>query len=486
MAYTIPSDGKAFNSPAHPGDHNNIADMLTLLAGGGMTFNVKNTAYGGGATGNGSTDDTAAINAAITAAEAAGGIAFVPPGTYKLSSALAFTGVPVSFIGAGQGAVTFNQASTTANGITVHGAGVLSQVRLQDFTLIGPGSGSGIGISVSSSTTDDPIEQLVLRNLTIASMGSHGVYALTPIVSVFDNVASQDHGGRGFYVTGVPADGVHATSCSFTACYANNNALDGYYLQTLAYSSLNGCGSDTNATGYVLAGCECVALNGCGAEDTTAKNSLSGDSFIVTEDSSGNISQDVTLTSCKSLTNNAVAFYVTGGSLNVALIGALEESPGGSATASVKTDAGTSVSLLGYTAVTATSLASQTTTTLNDGTGAVSVAGTTYVSNIDVYGTLVIESGAGTSTAGTATATTPSLSTTVAAQVNTAQDVILYANIKTASTFSLAIGATNVPGTTIVASGTAGVGLISVRVPAAWYVKSTFASADVTWTAVTC
>lgn len=92
----------------------------------------------------------------------------------------------------------------------------------------------------------------------------------------------------------------------------------------------------------------------------------------------------------------------------------------------------------------------------------------------------------GTDTSETAAASTPSLVSGTAAQVSTVQDVMLYCNVKTASTFSLAIGPTSAPATTVAASGTAGVGLVAVRVPRGWYVKSTFTSADVTWTAVTC
>ncbi len=47
-------------------------------------LNVQDPAYG--AIGNGTTDDTAAIQAAITAASTTGRSVFVPPGRYKISS----------------------------------------------------------------------------------------------------------------------------------------------------------------------------------------------------------------------------------------------------------------------------------------------------------------------------------------------------------------------------------------------------------------
>ncbi|MGW8177600.1 MAG: glycosyl hydrolase family 28-related protein, partial [bacterium] len=63
-------------------------NISTALAGlSGMFYNVKDPAYG--AEGDGSTDDTAAIQAAIDAATAAsGGIIFFPPGTYLITDTL--------------------------------------------------------------------------------------------------------------------------------------------------------------------------------------------------------------------------------------------------------------------------------------------------------------------------------------------------------------------------------------------------------------
>jgi hypothetical protein len=78
------------------GSNRDLSDVLTGL---NCFFNVKDPLYG--AVGDGSTDDTAAIQAAITAANAAGGgIVFIPEGTYKTSSSIALTQV-VSLLGAG-------------------------------------------------------------------------------------------------------------------------------------------------------------------------------------------------------------------------------------------------------------------------------------------------------------------------------------------------------------------------------------------------
>lgn len=81
-----------------------------------------------GAVGNGSTDDTAAIQAAITAvAAASGGTVFFPKGTYKISSALTVTAGNTCLQGEGYGAAILTTNSTTADMITV-GTGTVSSV----------------------------------------------------------------------------------------------------------------------------------------------------------------------------------------------------------------------------------------------------------------------------------------------------------------------------------------------------------------------
>jgi polygalacturonase len=110
VANTIPSDSHVVGNSGHTTDHNNIADMLTLISG----FNVKNTAYGGGAVGNGVADDTTAIQAALTAARTAGGgIVIVPPGTYLISQSLQI-GTNTWLQGAGYGCTAIKAVNSFA------------------------------------------------------------------------------------------------------------------------------------------------------------------------------------------------------------------------------------------------------------------------------------------------------------------------------------------------------------------------------------
>lgn len=54
-------------------------------------FNVTDPVYAGGATGDGTTNDYAAIKAALDAAQASNGCLYFPAGVYKINTALSFT-----------------------------------------------------------------------------------------------------------------------------------------------------------------------------------------------------------------------------------------------------------------------------------------------------------------------------------------------------------------------------------------------------------
>ena len=83
---------------------------------GGAVFNVKSSAYG--AVGDGSTDDTNAIQSAINAAATSGGVVMFPTGTYKVSSTLALTANSVVLRGVGTGSI-LKTSSATADIVSI-------------------------------------------------------------------------------------------------------------------------------------------------------------------------------------------------------------------------------------------------------------------------------------------------------------------------------------------------------------------------------
>lgn len=174
--FTDPTATSPMDSPSHSGQHANANDAIAAietaigttaapnflrLGGGTMTgpivgfedkggqvFNVK--AYG--AKGDGVTDDTTAIQAAITAAEAApGGEVSLPPGTYKTSAVLTVDLNKCSLIGVGSAGVTIAPTSSLVGDVLrVTPATFNTNVQagiLAGFTVDGTSTGTGaVGI----------------------------------------------------------------------------------------------------------------------------------------------------------------------------------------------------------------------------------------------------------------------------------------------------------------------------------------------------
>lgn len=136
-----------------------------------------------------------------------------------------------------------------------------------------------------------------------------------------------------------------------------------------------------NAVGYSIAGCQSITLNGCGAESILAGSGGDGSSFKIGADTSGENSYCVTLNGCWCYNNDAVAFNVAANQNSVTLITPIENTPLAGATASIQTGSGSSVTILGESYTTATNLASGTTTTLQDGSGDVTIPGQINITN---------------------------------------------------------------------------------------------------------
>src|SRR5579872_4770601 len=169
-----------------------------------------------GATGNGTTDDTAAVQAAITAVASGGsnptGVLLFPQGTYKISSALTL-GSYIELRGMGSGVSVINQVTTTVNGTT----GIdLTNVKITGLSINGPGSGSGIGVNFDLSVNNDTT-YVIMDDVRVASFGSHGVQIKSPETCRFSRINVTSNSGDAWHVYGT------GTSCSWISCYALNN-----------------------------------------------------------------------------------------------------------------------------------------------------------------------------------------------------------------------------------------------------------------------
>lgn len=173
-----------------------------------------------GAVGNGSTDDTAAIQAALTAA--AGKVLTIPQGTYKVTSGLS---VPANTTIYGYGATlscTSSQftALTFVNGGAVYG-----------LTLVGPASatydanGTGIKCSGTNNAPAAPtfVNAPTVRDCTIKNFGYHGV------LLTYTNGGSVERCS----ITGIGYTGVGTFS-------SNDLLVTGNYISTIGPGPNNG------------------------------------------------------------------------------------------------------------------------------------------------------------------------------------------------------------------------------------------------------
>lgn len=141
-----PTAGQYQNSPSHSGQHDNANDAILAMERitvGPTNYNVK----GYGATGNGSTDDTAAVNSCLTAANNAGKVNF-PPGKYVLSSLLEVGGgSPGALVF--QGDAAWNSELFLANGANAYmlscGGTYTRGLTFRDLYLNGNGNNQSSG-----------------------------------------------------------------------------------------------------------------------------------------------------------------------------------------------------------------------------------------------------------------------------------------------------------------------------------------------------
>jgi hypothetical protein len=127
-------------------------------------YNVKDY----GAVGDGTSDDTAEIQAALAAG--AGAIVFVPEGIYKISADLE---VPANTTLSGNG--TIRQDTRGQAGVTIMGSGV----TIDGITLLGTASvytANEDAITATGTSAASPWTDITIRNVTAQTWGRHAVH----------------------------------------------------------------------------------------------------------------------------------------------------------------------------------------------------------------------------------------------------------------------------------------------------------------------
>lgn len=170
----------------------------------GLVFNVRDPEFG--ATGDGTTDDTTAINAAITAAAAItpdGATVYFPPGTY-ITTGITIIDVRVNLFGAGSG----RRTGTSVDGITIIKS--TTNAVIVKYT---------IADRANPGVRWPQVRDLVIQGSTTAGTSQHGLQDDCRGILVSD-VLITECGGHGLFLT-------DSVSSYFKTVYCDANNLDG-------------------------------------------------------------------------------------------------------------------------------------------------------------------------------------------------------------------------------------------------------------------
>lgn len=343
---------------------------------------------------------------------------------------------------------------------------------------------SGNGINLFQQSAGGPsfqgwnFENVVVQNFQ--GVGCYGFAIYSMIMSTVDTcMAVTCANGFGTIGNRLGSYNSVSTSVTFNNCYANmsTNGVNGFTDIDNTYMSYIGCAVDigANSTGsaYSIQGSSSVSFYACGCELDGTHTLVNG--WNINSDASSNASATIGLFDCYMFqSKTCIDINIAGVSTPVHIQG-FQDNSSVSGSTGLKIAASSVVTesdcLWGAVATPLTN--SGTLTIVNDGTGKMTVPALATFNG-------------GTSTAGGAVATTPTFVSGTAQQLSTTKDVMLYLDITTAASLTIAIGPTSTPANTLQSAVIGGIGLESVRVPAGWYVKLTGTMGDIVFTQVTC
>jgi hypothetical protein len=180
-----------------------------------------------GAIGNGTADDTTAINNAIAAISSTGGVVYFPRGVYRTVSTITLTTTGTRLIG--EGCAGLGNATTDAAGVvgtgTVGGAtrivgdftaGAVIHIQIDHCAIIGmtiDGSATrkaaamtttNVGIRIEApDTLNAYASRFLLQNLRVCNQPSHGYLIVNGIVCSRVDMCHADHvNGHGLFIAG--------------------------------------------------------------------------------------------------------------------------------------------------------------------------------------------------------------------------------------------------------------------------------------------
>lgn len=244
---------------------------LNATGGGGATaYWVSVKDYG--AVGDGTTDDTTAIQNAFNAVTA-GGIIVIPSGTYRISAPLTMTSqTGVTIVGVGR----VNGSETGSKGSKILASGYsgdsftftdCSAITLRDFWIHGEGQSAANavgGIRFIRSSANNNIAHII-ENVLLKEISTQGIVVDVPVTTHFKNVEVRRAAKSAFVA-------VSGTSTTYENCYALTNNQAGFDFFTMTYSTLEGCAAELCGISYNFASSRAITMAGCGTEDATNRS----------------------------------------------------------------------------------------------------------------------------------------------------------------------------------------------------------------------
>lgn len=265
-------------------------------------FSVKDF----GATGNGSTDDSSAIQAAINAAGAAGGgTVYLPPGTYILGSGISWTYSGIHLVGAGQYSTIIKSNFATGNVISVGSSSTnpssCSIERMSFRTSVNRSSGAGILLTQTYNClieyvtfdNDSPAYGYIdiqidgytnnfiniLRNVNLRGTGAYAGLVIGANGSIVQDVWLLDSviGGHTYGIICYNVSGFYLNNVDclqngndFLSYPAAGQTVKGLYMQDALFDSATGTGMQIYTNGgtctiWVMVNCQ---TNYCGSNSS--------------------------------------------------------------------------------------------------------------------------------------------------------------------------------------------------------------------------
>lgn len=212
-----------------------------------------------GAVGDGATDDTSAIEAAIASLGTGGGTVFFPGGTYKLSHEVrVYDRDGIALVGAGRLATKIWAHDFNGQHFQFDDC---NSITVKDMTLYGDGinaakstGGIAFGRVNNDNTGHNNFENLLIEDITNSGIGMS-----VPILTTFKNVKVRYFAGHGFSLSG-------GTSVNMESCYAITGTQAGFYFKDFTYSNINASVAEVVGVGFLFDNSKAISLNGCGTE----------------------------------------------------------------------------------------------------------------------------------------------------------------------------------------------------------------------------